>query len=118
MSAALIHHLVPAAEYPTGQPYLPRLFAADGFIHCTIELDVLLHIANTFYRDVPGDLLVLVIDPARLTAELRYEPPSPQPAGGPLAGRLFPHIYGPLNPEAVVAIRTAQRDPSGTFLSL
>jgi uncharacterized protein (DUF952 family) len=33
-------------------------------------------------------------------------------------GRLFPHIYGPLNAEAVVAVRLAQRAADGTFISL
>jgi uncharacterized protein (DUF952 family) len=121
MSAGYIHHLVAAADYravPAGQPYLPPQFAADGFIHCTVEPEVLLHIANTFYKDVLGEFLVLVIDPARLTAPLCYEPPSPTPADGPLVGRLFPHIYGPLNAAAVVAVRPAQRAADGTFLSL
>ncbi len=121
MADPFIHHLVPAAEFaalPAGADYLPSQFAADGFIHCTIELEVLRHIANMFYRDVPGDFLVLVIDPARVTSELRYEAPSPTPAAGPLTGRLFPHIYGPLNADAVVDVRTAQRAPDGAFLSL
>lgn len=114
----MIHHLVAAGDYRPGESYLPRQFAQDGFIHCTTEPDVLLHIANTFYQDVPGDFLVLVIDPARVTAEVRFEPPIPPPDGGPLAGLLFPHIYGPLNPEAVIAVRPAQRGPDGTFHSL
>jgi uncharacterized protein (DUF952 family) len=121
MSTGYIHHLVPATEYravPAGQAYLPAQFAADGFIHCTTEIEVLLHIANTFYQDAPGEFLVLVIDPARLTSPLRYEPPSPTPAAGPLVGRLFPHIYGPLNASAVIAVRPAQRAANGTFLSL
>lgn len=121
MSGAHILHLVAADDYravPAGASYLPRQFAADGFIHCTVEPEVLLHIANAFYRDVSGEFLVLVIDPARLTAELRYEPPLPAPADGLLLGRLFPHIYGPLNLEAVVTVRAAQRAPDGTFLSL
>lgn len=121
MSGNIIHHLVPAAEFaavPAGEPYLPTGFAADGFIHCTGELDTLLDIANQFYRTTAGDFLVLVIDPSRLTAPLRWEPPLPAPAPDRLVGRLFPHIYGPLNPQAIIAIRQAQRAPDGTFLTL
>ena len=121
MAAGAIYHLVAAADWqavPAGQGYLPAAFEADGFVHCTTEPDVLLHIANSFFRAVPGEFLVLVIDPARLTAPLRYEPPSPAVTSGPLAGKLFPHIYGPLNPEAVMAVRTAQRAADGTFLAL
>src|SRR5438128_2300205 len=42
-----------------------------------------------FYQDA-GELVLLEIDPERLHAEVRYE-------GG------YPHIYGPLNLDAVVA---------------
>ena len=121
MSVGHVHHLVPAAEYrarPAGEPYLPSRFHEDGFIHCTIGPEILLHIANQFFRATPGEFLVLVIAPARLTSELKYEPPSPLPAGGPLVGRLFPHIYGPLNPEAVVGVRQAVRAEDGTFIAL
>jgi uncharacterized protein (DUF952 family) len=77
----------------------------------------MLQVANAFCRDAPGDFVVVAIDPARLTSELRYEAPSPPATDGPLAEHLFPHIYGPLNPEAVVAVRPARRAPDGTFLS-
>lgn len=116
----LIHHLAPAADYqgtPAGQPYVPAAFAEDGFIHCTLEPTTLLEVANRFYRDQPGDFLVLDIDPLRLTAELRFEAPvPPTPQGSPLAGVRFPHIYGPLNREAIVVVRPAQREPDGTFV--
>ena len=95
MPANAIHHLVSAGDWqavPAGQAYLPAAFDADGFIHCTTEPEVLLHIANSFYRAAPGEFLVLVIDPALLTAPLRYEPPSPTVTQGPLAGKLFPHF--------------------------
>ena len=118
----LIHHLVPSAEWaalPPDQPYLPASYAADGFIHCTTLPAVLLDVANRFYQGAGGQFLVLDIDPGRLTAELRYEAPlPPAPAGSHLAGVLFPHIYGPLNREAIVAIRTAQRAPDGRFLQV
>jgi uncharacterized protein (DUF952 family) len=117
MSGGHIHHLAPASRYRAGEAYLPAQFAADGFIHCTREPEVLLEVANAYYRDAPGDFVVLVIDPEQVLAEVRYEPPSPPSAGGAQAGRLFPHIYGPLNPEAVVAVRPALRAPDGTFLS-
>ena len=43
------------------------------------------------------DLVLLVIDPARVDAEIRYE----RPDG---AAERFPHIYGPLRVDAVVAV--------------
>ena len=118
----LIYHLVLAQEYaavPADQAYLPAAYAADGFIHCTHDRAVLLEVARRYYQHVPGDFLVLDIDPDRLLAELRFEPGvPPASAGSPLAGVHFPHIYGPLNREAIVAVRQAKRDPDGRFLDV
>jgi uncharacterized protein (DUF952 family) len=70
----------------------------------------MLMVANRFYRDTPGDFVLLVIDPARLTSPLKWERP-----GDDLAS-LFPHIYGPIDRAAVVEIRTARRAADGKFL--
>jgi len=71
-----------------------------GFIHCSY-LDQVLASADRFYAGVnPEDLVVLVIDPARLDAELIIEPAA--------NGEMFPHIYGPLNPSAVIATRALE----------
>lgn len=88
-----------------------------GFIHCTRQPEVLLEVANRFYRDRPGDFVVLVIDPARLRAPVRDEPPAhPAPVASLGTTVLFPHIYGPLNREAVVEVRAAERNADGTFV--
>jgi uncharacterized protein (DUF952 family) len=119
----LIRHIVPADYFrarPESTPYLPSQFAADGFIHCTREPEVLLVVANQYYRDTPGDFLVLLIDPQRVRAEVRNEPPI-HPHGGSVAANaaiLFPHIYGPLNRDAIVEIHAARRAPDGTFLEV
>jgi hypothetical protein len=120
---SMILHLVSAAEFHgqlAREPYRPAGFDQDGFIHCTQEPDVLLHIANAFFREAPGDFLVLVIDSTRVTAPVRFEPPVPPPPdpNAPLARHLFPHIYGPLNRDAIVAVRRAQRAADGTFLAV
>lgn len=117
-----ILHLIPAAEYQAlaaGQPYLPKSYEADGFIHCTKEPEVMLQIANRFYKTLPGTLFVLVIDAEKVSAPVKWEAPA-HPDGSPAqpGERLFPHIYGPLNRDAIVAVRTASRDKDGTFLSV
>ena len=43
----------------------------DGFIHLTADPKLLLEVANRFYVASQGDWEVLVIDPAKLTAEVR-----------------------------------------------
>jgi uncharacterized protein (DUF952 family) len=51
---------------------------------------------------------VLVLDLARLQSPVKYEDPN----------RIFPHIYGPLNREAIQEVRPFPRATDGTFLVL
>jgi uncharacterized protein (DUF952 family) len=67
----------------------------QGFIHCS-KPDQVLNVANSFYKDVP-DLIILWIDPDKLNAKVLYEP------GIEDSGELFPHIYGPINLDAILA---------------
>jgi uncharacterized protein (DUF952 family) len=46
----------------------------DGFIHLTADPNLLLEVANRFYVNSGGDWEVLVIDPAKLTAEVSNVP--------------------------------------------
>jgi uncharacterized protein (DUF952 family) len=49
-----------------------------------------------------------------LTSELKWEAPTP----GDTLAPLFPHIYGPINHDAVVGVRTIQRDAEGRFVAI
>lgn len=116
----MIYHLAPAERWhawPAEQPYLPAEFAADGFVHCTGESDTMLAVANRFYRGAPGDFVMLLIDPERLSAPLRWEAPAdPVPNAGPQLAPLFPHIYGPIDRAAIVDVRAVQRAADGAFV--
>ena len=68
----------------------------------------ILRVANVFYAGQHG-LVLLVIDPGRLTSELRWEP------GTDLATELFPHIYGPINLDAVVQVVDFEPAADGKF---
>jgi uncharacterized protein (DUF952 family) len=72
-----------------------RTLEEEGFIHCSYAHQVA-HVVATYFHDVEA-LLVLVIDPQRVNADIRVES-----AGG---DERFPHIYGPLNLDAVVETR-------------
>ena len=80
---------------------------------------MLLNVANRFYKNAPGEMLVLVIDPTKVDAEVKWEP-SLHTDGSPAqpGESLFPHVYGPLNRDAIVEIRPATRALDGTFLSV
>ncbi len=110
----VLYHITPASYYaqlPGAESYVPREYAKDGFIHCTRGADLLVLVANKYYRSVSGDFLMLVIDPAALTAPLKYEMLDSQ------MPYRFPHIYGPLNRDAIIEVVKMVRAADGTFLA-
>ena len=103
------YHLTPAdyfAATDPGAPYLPEQYEADGFIHCTDGIANVVETANRYYRDDRRDFVLLIIDPARVTAPIRYEDPA----------RIYPHIFGVLNREAIAGVIAMPRADDGTFL--
>jgi uncharacterized protein (DUF952 family) len=121
-----IYHLTPARIYysqPENQPYQTETLAQEGFIHCTAGAEMLIEVANTYFANLQDDLLVLEIDPAQLTAPLLFEPPI-LPIVAPVStadltpthqNTLFPHIYGPLDRQAITACFSLQRDETGRW---
>jgi uncharacterized protein (DUF952 family) len=106
--ANITYHLVPEpvwAERGYQAEYLPDAFEADGFIHCTNGLDPLIEVGNMFYRSDAREYGVLVLDTTRITSEIRYDDEE----------RVYPHIYGPLNTDAVMGRLMVVRDPDGKF---
>lgn len=105
----LTYHGTPKEYYQSldpNQPYLPREFAQDGFIHCTDGREAVSIILTINYRNEPGEWVILYIDQDKVTVPIKYE----DPAG------IYPHIYGPLNRDAIVAVAEAGRSPEGVFL--
>lgn len=106
-----ILHITTAAAWEqgraTGEVVAPSL-AAEGFIHCS-TFSQAEATADRIFRG-SGDLLLLEIDPAKLTAPLKWERATD-------VGDEFPHIYGPLNAGAVVGELTMVETPDGYVLS-
>ena len=109
----VIYHIAAAADWEQarrdGQYTMSTrglTLAEQGFIHASTAGQVAA-VANAFYRGEP-DLLLLVIDPGLVTAEIRYEhvPGQAEP---------YPHVYGPLNTEAVIETRPFEPGPDGEF---
>ena len=78
----------------------------EGFIHCSEPRQVT-WVANKHFRGRRG-LLLLHIDPSKLTAEVRHE----NLEGG---SDLFPHVYGAIPVDAVVNVTPFEPDEDGTF---
>ena len=89
--------------------------STEGFIHCSTESQIV-DVANAFYHGQHG-LVLLVLNPDKLTSELKWEPPAhPNPERAAVIGdELFPHIYGPLNVDAVTQIILFEPASDGTF---
>ncbi len=66
-----------------------------GFIHCS-RAEQTAGVRSMFYADV-DELLVLTIDTDRLTSPWQLDPVQG-------AAQTFPHVYGPLNLDAVVHV--------------
>ncbi len=108
--AGITYHLSPVEVWASqeNEPrYLPEAYDQDGFIHCTDGLDNLLNVGNMFYTGDARDFCVLVLDSANIESEIRYEDPE----------EIFPHIYGPLNTDAVVGYLRVIRGENGAFIS-
>ena len=71
--------------------------------------------AEQYYKGQSG-LVLLVIDPRRLASDLKWEPPSEgTPPPGVRAGESFPHIYGPINLDAIVQTLDLATGSDGHF---
>jgi uncharacterized protein (DUF952 family) len=80
--------------------YEPASLGSEGFIHCSTAMQTL-DTANRFFEG-RQDLVLLSIDPERLAAACRWE--TPLNSGDERRGELFPHVYGPLNLNAVIQV--------------
>ena len=83
-----------------------RTLAQQGFIHAS-DAHQVAAVANFIFAADDG-LIVLVIDTDRLQSSVRYE-------NVPGSDEAFPHIYGPINADAVIATTPLERGPDGRF---
>jgi uncharacterized protein (DUF952 family) len=79
---------------------------SEGFIHCS-GLDTILRVANSNWRG-RKDLIILFIDSAKVISPIKYEPDSE-------SGILYPHVYGPINLDAIIQVKEFKPKEDGTF---
>ena len=72
-----------------------RTLAEEGFIHASRREQVA-GVLERYYRSLGQPLVLLTIDPSRLTdADVRIEP---------VGDDTYPHVYGPISRDAVVEV--------------
>jgi uncharacterized protein (DUF952 family) len=100
----VILHVTSTARWMEAQQsgaYRGDTLASEGFIHCCLPRQ-LQHVLSTYFRGQSG-LAALEIDETRVQPEIRWEG---------VADR-FPHIYGPLNLDAVTGVTSVIAPPAG-----
>ncbi|MFC6286621.1 DUF952 domain-containing protein [Nocardioides sp. GCM10027113] len=93
-----------------------RTLAEEGFIHAS-RGDQWQGVRDRFYADVEEPMVLLVIDTDRLTSPVVEEAPD----GAGDTGETFPHVYGPVNADAVVQVvplDSAGRPSEASFSAL
>jgi uncharacterized protein (DUF952 family) len=107
--ARLTYHLTPVAWWEASDPGAPLgapSLESEGFIHCTDGAEAMVATANRHYRGDQRSFVVLTVDLGRVGS-----PWSVEDAPG-----IYPHIFGPIARDAIVAVVPAPRDHDGTFL--
>jgi uncharacterized protein (DUF952 family) len=107
--AGTILHITSLGEWQHAMEvgfYQTASLSSEGFIHCSRPEQVP-QVAKTLFRGQTG-LVLLCIDRERVAAPVREE----NLEGGV---DLFPHIYGPLNLDAVYQVINFVPGPDGLF---
>lgn len=105
------YHLVPDAIWVAADrttPYRAASLATEGFIHCTDGSAALIATANRHYRDDPRPFLALTVD-----LDAAGSPWSIEDDAG-----IYPHVFGPIERAAIVAVERIRRADDGTFIGL
>jgi uncharacterized protein (DUF952 family) len=105
----IIYHIAPREAWDDGKNagrYAPDALLMDGSIPCSTRSQ-LISVANMIFSGRQG-LVLLYIDSAKVKPEIRYlDMDGKEPIG--------PHIYGPLNLDAVVRVADFVPRADGTF---
>ena len=94
-----IYHITTQAHWNAFKDkgyYEPEAYRKEGFIHCC-EVHQLQEVLLRYFQG-QSSLLLLHIDEMKLTAPLKREVST--------GGKLFPHIYGHINKEAIARIES------------
>jgi uncharacterized protein (DUF952 family) len=105
-----ITHISTKADWTNAQrigEYRAESLENEGFIHCS-RPEQLLTVANQYYLN-RTDLVLIWLDPQKLVSKLVWENSD---------GDNFPHLYGPLNFDAVIAVVDFTPNSNGYFVEV
>ncbi len=105
----LILHIATLTDWTRGRArgaYVCGSLANQGFVHCSTG-EQYLGVANAMFTG-RRDLVLLLIDAGRLRSELRHEAAEP-------GGAAFPHVYGPLELDAIFEAVPLEPGSDGRF---
>ena len=113
----MIFHITSREAWDIAQTkgeYTHDSLGTEGFIHCS-TLSQVIPVADGFYKG-QNDLVLLMIEPTLLSSTLKWEAPfGGTPPPGVSEGDQFPHVYGPIDLDAVVDVIELISNPDGTF---
>jgi uncharacterized protein (DUF952 family) len=113
---AMILHITTRTDWNAallaGKYAAPSL-VKEGFIHCS-TIEQVTDTASIFFKGHKG-LALLCIDETKLAAELKYEAPAGGGAHDSSVGERFPHVYGPINLNAVIKVVDFPPNSDGSF---
>ncbi len=114
---SIILHIIPLAQWEAARSiglHAPETLQTEGFIHFSTPQQVL-GVANKVFPGQTG-LVLLVVDTDRLTSRLKWEAPVHLVnVEMPPTDDRFPHLYGPLNLDAVVRVVDFPPRENGLF---
>lgn len=93
----MIYHITTVTDWdsrPNQGDFFSKDFDREKFIHCCTP-DQLAGVLDRYFKN-QNNLVLIHLDETRLRAELKYEPAT--------NNELFPHLYGGINPEAVIKV--------------
>jgi uncharacterized protein (DUF952 family) len=103
----MILHIAQQSQWEQAQAtglYEAASLTTEGFIHCSFSEQVI-RVANAVFSNQHG-LILLLINPQQVRSEIRSEVAD---------GDEFPHLYGPLNTDAVVEVFPFEPGDEGSF---
>ena len=114
----MIYHLVSESEFRAcleAHFYNPKSLSQCGFVHCALRPSVI-PVASDYFSEVAERVLLLEIDCEHLEAEVRLEAPAPMEGAASShldSAEEFPHVYGPINTQAISGVGVLRKDSSG-----